>query len=72
MDKYQEFRKRISKDIITAARTNGKLRTSKLVEGTTIMERQIEENIVENERQMNLGRRRLDTEDFRVEDISRE
>ena len=72
MDKYQEFRQRISKDIITAARTSGKLRTSKLVEGTTTMEKQIEESITENERLIDLGKRRLDAEGFKVEDISRE
>ena len=72
MDKYQEFRQRISKDIITAARTSGKLRTSKLVEGTTTMEKQIEKNIMENERLIDLGKRRLDAEGFKVEDISRE
>ena len=72
MDKYQEFRQRISKDIITAARTSGKLRTSKLVEGTTTMEKQIEESITENERLIDLGKRRLGAEGFKVEDISRE
>ena len=48
MDKYQEFKKRIRKDIITAARTHGELRTSKLVDGTTIMNKKIEESIREN------------------------
>ncbi len=36
------------------------------------MEKQIEESITENERLIDLGKRRLDAEGFKVEDISRE
>ena len=36
------------------------------------MEKQIEESITENERLIDLGKRRLGAEGFKVEDISRE